>query len=110
MKHLFRDTITLYPNATKDEYGRDNASSGVAYRGRAVIETSVVPSSIIGQMSKDKAEEYTADAKFFLPIEANVSIGDKAMYNGVKYRVIALKRVKDDISEKFIKTYVKRTI
>ena len=110
MKHLFRDTIIVYPNATKDEYGRDNTSAGVAYRGRAIIETTVTVKRTLGQAGIDKEEETQADATFYLPIECNVEIGEKVEYQSVKYRVMTLKRVKDDISEKFIKVTGKRTI
>jgi hypothetical protein len=102
--HLMRDTISVYPTPSKDEYGRDSFSASVAYKGRFVFKSIIIIDS--------QGEEVQADGQCFLPITVTgLDLGDKISYNSVNYRVIALEKPKNDMStEVFMKLTVKRII
>ena len=103
MRHLMRQTISIYPTPSKDEYGRDSFSASTAYRGRFVLKSIIIIDS--------KGEEVQADAICYLPnTVTDLDIGDKIEYDSTSYRIIKLEQPMDDLSVRFIKVLLKRKI
>lgn len=106
MRHLLRDTITIYPKSTKDRYGKDTWGTGVEYVGRFLLKNT--------RMLDAKGVEIQADATVYLPNKVDgedvaVAIGYKVAFDSENYRAVFVYKPKDDSREEHhIKLLLKR--
>jgi len=98
MKHFFNDPITIYNEASRDQYGRQVWSDGEAVNCRFVEVNKVIYSS--------KGESVMSDALIHLSSDVTITLGSKIVFDAVKYRVISLKKPKDQFNVRFIKVYL----
>ena len=76
---LLNQTITHYPNAGKDRYGRDLDGSGTSYNARFqyASDERILPN---GQV-------VTIDAIVYVAPDVTVNVDDRIDYGGERYRV-----------------------
>ena len=103
MRHLMRQSVTVYPTPSADAYGRESFASGTTFRGRFVLKAIMIIDA--------KGEETQADGVCYLPnTVTGLDIGDKLEYGGIAYRIVKLEEPMDDLSVKYIKVIFKRKI
>lgn len=80
---LLNQTITVYPKASYDGYGREVISSGVNHKARVqeVTKSRLLPN---GQVA-------IIDALVFVRSTASININDRMDYNGTTYKVFGKK-------------------
>ena len=102
MKHLMRQSVTVYPTSTVDDYNRETWTGGVSQKGRVELKTIV--------LKDEKGEEIQADAACFLAtLVTGFSIGSRIDYDGESYRVLTLKSNVDSLGNiKLYKILMKR--
>ena len=102
MKHLMRQSVTVYPTSAVDEYNRETWTGGVVHKGRVELKTII--------LKDEKGEEIQADGACFLPaLVSGLSIGTRVDYDSVSYRVLALKSNVNDLGTvKLYKAIIKR--
>lgn len=76
---LLNQTITLYPKATIDAYGRRQVGAGVSHPARVQETTKAVLLA--------SGETVNIDAIVFLKSTVSVEHGDKITYDGNDYKV-----------------------
>lgn len=90
MKHLLRQKISLYPNATVDEYGKKTWATASTYRAR-FTETST-------NYINRQGEQQVADAICYLPdCVTEIGLDTRIDYDNKEYRVVELTKQPDGL-------------
>jgi len=102
MKHFFNDTLLIYNESGRDEYGRASWGSGTAVVGRFVEKSKLLYNS--------KGETVMADALIHIPADTTIDVGSRIVYGGQDYRALKINKPKDQFSVRFIKVYLQVVI
>jgi uncharacterized protein YigA (DUF484 family) len=91
LKHLLKDTLTIYSTVTHNEYNEETFSDSHEYMGRFQLKNKL--------FLNDKNEQIQADALVYIEKEATgVDIGTKITFNEQDYRVVAVKSALNDLN------------
>lgn len=88
LKHLRRQSVTLYNSSAKDRYGRDTFGAGSTEKVRLNEKTR--------NIFKPNGETITILANCYMRPDVTISIDDKVTYDGNDYKVFSKKIVRDD--------------
>ena len=100
MKHFFYDSLVIYTEQSRDEYGRESWGTGEAVMGRFVEKSKLLYSP--------KGEAVMSDALIHVASGVSLAINTRVVFESVNYRVMKINKPKDTNNVRFIKAYLER--
>lgn len=99
MKHLMNNSVTIYGEDTKDEFGKQSWQTGETTDGRFIEENKIV--------YDEKGEKITTDASLYLQSDETIALGNKVVYDSTDYQVIKIEKPKQVKNVHHIKVYLR---